>query len=44
MGMKTIWIEKEETWAKRFSDSNFVNYRTSNLPEFLRKINLFKAA
>ena len=44
MGMKTIWIENDEPWAKKFSDSNFVNYRTNNLSEFLKKINLLKAA
>ena len=44
MGMKTVWIENNEPWASKFSDSNFVNYKTSNLPEFLRKINLLKAA
>ena len=25
MGMKTIWIENDEPWAKEFSDSNFIN-------------------
>ena len=44
MGMKTVWIENNEPWASKFAESNFVNYRTSNLPEFLRKINLMKAA
>ena len=44
MGMKTVWIENNEPWASKFSDSNFVNYRTSDLPEFLRKINLLRAA
>ena len=44
MGMKTVWIENNEPWASKFSDNNFVNYRTSNLPEFLRKINLLRAA
>ena len=43
MGMKTIWIENEEPWAKKFSDSNFVNYKTNNLAEFLKKINLTRA-
>ena len=43
MGMKTVWIENNEPWASKFSDSNFVNYRTSNLPKFLRKINLLRA-
>ena len=42
MGMKTVWIENEEPWAKKFSDSNFVNYKTNNLSEFLQKINLTK--
>ena len=44
MGMKTVWIENDEPWASKFSDSNFVNYKTNNLSEFLKKINLFKAA
>ena len=44
MGMKTIWIENNEPWAKKFSDSNFVEYKTDNLAEFLKKINLLKAA
>jgi putative hydrolase of the HAD superfamily len=44
MGMKTVWIENEEPWAKKFSDSAFVNYKTNNLSEFLKKINLSKAA
>ena len=44
MGMKTIWIENDEPWAKKFSDSNFINYKTNNLAEFLKKINLLKAA
>ena len=44
MGMKTVWIENNEPWASKFSDSNFVNYRTNNLSEFLKKINLLRAA
>tara|TARA_B100000029_G_scaffold9228_1_gene9808 strand:- start:138 stop:809 length:672 start_codon:yes stop_codon:yes gene_type:complete len=44
MGMKTVWIENTEPWASKFSDSEFVNYRTNNLSEFLKKINLAKAA
>ena len=44
MGMKTVWIENDEPWASRFSDREFVNYRTNNLSEFLKKINLAKAA
>ena len=44
MGMKTVWIENDEPWASKFSDSNFVNYKTNDLSEFLKKINLLKAA
>ena len=44
MGMKTIWIENDEPWAKKYSDSNFINYKTNNLAEFLKKINLAKGA
>jgi putative hydrolase of the HAD superfamily len=44
MGMKTVWIENDEPWAKKFSDSSFVNYTTNNLSEFLKKINIAKAA
>ena len=44
MGMKTVWIENDEPWASKFSDSKFINYRTNNLSEFLKKINLAKAA
>ncbi len=44
MGMKTVWIENKESWAAKFSDSDFINYRTKNLTEFLKKINLLKAA
>ena len=44
MGMKTIWIENEEPWAKEFSDGEFVNFKTNNLSEFLKKINLARAS
>ena len=44
IGMKTVWIENDEPWARKFSDSDFVNYRTNDLSEFLKKINLLKAA
>ena len=44
MGMTTVWIKNDEPWAQKFSDSKFVNYKTNNLSEFLKKINLLKAA
>ena len=43
MGMITVWIENDESWAKEFSESNFINYKTNNLSEFIKKINLLKA-
>ena len=42
MGMKTIWIKNDEPWAKKYSDDKFVNYKISNLAEFLKKINTAK--
>ena len=44
MGMKTVWIENDEPWARKYSDSDFINFKTNNLSEFLKKINLLKAA
>ena len=44
MGMKTVWIENEEPWAKKFSDSSFVNFKIKNLSDFLKKINLLNVA
>ena len=44
MGMQTVWIENDEPWAKKYSDSDFINFKTNNLPEFLKQINLLKAA
>ena len=43
MGMKTVWIENDEPWASKFSDSDFVNYKTNNLSDFLKKINIARA-
>jgi|TARA_B100001094_G_C18005067_1_gene707216 putative hydrolase of the HAD superfamily len=39
LGMKTVWIKNDEPWAAEFSNENFINYKTDNLSEFLRKIN-----
>jgi hypothetical protein len=44
MVMKTVWIENEVPWAKKFSDANFISYKTNSLSGFLKKINLFKTA
>ena len=39
LGMKTVWIKNNEPWAAKFSNENFINYKTDNLSVFLRKIN-----
>jgi putative hydrolase of the HAD superfamily len=42
LGMKTVWIKNDEPWAAKFSDSNFINYKTDNLAKFLKEINELK--
>ena len=37
--MKTVWIINKEPWAAKFSDSEFVNYKTKKLANFLKEIN-----
>ena len=44
MGMKTVWIENDEPWAKKFSEGDFIDFKTNNLSEFLKQINLLKPA
>ena len=39
LGMKTVWIKNNEPWAAKYSDEKFVNYKTSNLTNFLKEIN-----
>jgi putative hydrolase of the HAD superfamily len=42
LGMKTVWIKNDEPWAAKFSDSDFINYKTDNLAKFLKEINELK--
>ena len=42
LGMKTVWIENDEPWAAKYSDSEFINYKTKNLANFLKEINEFR--
>jgi len=42
LGMKTVWIENDEPWAAKYSNSEFINYKTKNLANFLKEINEFK--
>ena len=39
LGMKTVWIENNEPWAAKYSNAEFVNYKTNNLTKFLKEIN-----
>ena len=39
LGMKTVWIKNNEPWAAEFSNENFINYKTDNLSDFLRRVN-----
>ena len=39
LGMKTVWIKNDEPWAAEFSNENFINYKTENLTNFLKKFN-----
>jgi putative hydrolase of the HAD superfamily len=39
LGMKTLWIKNNEPWAAKFSDSDFINYKTDNLAKFLKEVN-----
>ena len=36
------WIKNDEPWAAKFSDSDFINYKTDNLAKFLKEINDLK--
>ena len=33
------WIKNNEPWAAKFSDSDFINYKTEKLAIFLKEIN-----
>ena len=39
LGMKTVWIKNNEPWAAKYSNENFINYKTANLTTFLKEIN-----
>jgi len=44
LGMKTCWLENDETFAKNDADKPYIDYKIKNLPSFLQKINILKAA
>ena len=44
LGMKTCWLENDEAFAKKDADKPYIDYKIKNLPSFLQKINILKAA
>jgi putative hydrolase of the HAD superfamily len=44
LGMKTCWLENEESFAKKDADKPYIDYKIKSLPSFLQEINVLKAA
>ena len=44
LGMKTCWLENEETFAKKDADKPYIDYKIRDLPSFLQEINIIRAA
>ena len=42
LGMKTCWLENDETFAKKDADKSYIDYKINNLPSFLQKINVLR--
>ena len=42
LGMKTCWLENDETFAKKDADKPYIDYKIKNLPSFLQKINILR--
>ena len=42
LGMKTCWLENDETFAKKDADKPYIDYNIKNLPSFLQEINILK--
>jgi len=42
LGMKTCWLENEETFAKKDADKPYIDYKIKSLPSFLQEINILK--
>ena len=43
LGMKTCWLENEETFAKKDANKPYIDYRIKDLSFFLQEINILKA-
>ena len=44
LGMKTVWLENDAAFASKDKDRPYIDYKIKNLPSFLQKINILKAA
>ena len=44
LGMKTCWLENDESFAKKDADKPYIDYKIKNLPSFLQEINILKVA
>jgi len=44
LGMKTCWLENDETFAKKDADKPYIDYKIKSLPSFLQEINVLKVA
>ena len=44
LGMKTVWVQNDEPWASKYSNEKFVNFKTKKLSDFLKQVNMLKAA
>ena len=44
LGMKTVWLENNESFASKDKDRPYIDYKIKNLSSFLQEINILKAA
>jgi len=44
LGMKTCWLENNDTFAKKDADKPYIDYKIKSLPSFLQEINVIKVA
>jgi putative hydrolase of the HAD superfamily len=44
LGMKTCWLENDESFAKKDANKPYIDYKIKSLPSFLQEINILKAA
>ena len=44
LGMKTCWIENDESFAKKDANKSYIDYKIKSLPSFLQEINILKTA